>query len=291
MKKSNILRILSLGLAVIAAPLFIFAQNTAPAPQTLMKRVVTKTDKATFGVGGTVTIIGAPKGAVTVEGWNKNEVEVTAEIELQAENEADLALMAQVNGIILDPGAVHLSILTTGMHDKDYMKKNWKKFPKRLLSMPWKVDYVVHVPLYTDLEITVGKGGLKISGVEGAMQLKAAETDADLLLTGGSINATFGGGNVNVQIANRSWRGRNLNLNMATGNLNVILPANFNADIDASVIRNGEIQNAYPTLKAREERNKFTPKNINGRAGSGGAMLTFVMGDGVMKFSESAAGK
>jgi hypothetical protein len=104
-------------------------------------------------------------------------------------------------------------------------------------------------------------------------------------LTGGSINATFGGGNVNVQIANRSWRGRNLNISMATGNLNVIVPAEFNADIDASVIRTGEIKNVHPGIKEREERNKFTPKLVNARAGSGGALLTFVMGDGTINFS------
>jgi hypothetical protein len=236
-------------------------------------------------------VLGAPQGSVTVIGWNKNEVEVTAEIELQAENEADLALMAQVNGILLDPGAVHLSVMTTGTHDKDYMKKNWKKFPKRLLGMPWKVDYIVHVPSYTDLEVTVGKGALKISGVDGAMQLKAGETDADLQFTGGAINATFGGGNVNVQVAGRSWRGRNLNIQMAAGNLNIALPSDFNADIDASVLRTGEIKNANPVLKQREERNKFTAKNINARAGSGGAMLTFVMGDGTVNFSEPLPAK
>jgi hypothetical protein len=143
----------------------------------------------------------------------------------------------------------------------------------------------VHVPSYTDLEVTLGKGGLKISGVDGAMQLKAAQTDADLLLTGGSVNATFGGGNVNIQIANRSWRGRNLNVSMATGNLSVIMPNEFNGDIDASVIRVGEIKNAHPAIKEREERNKFTPKLMNARAGSGGALLTFVMGDGTINFS------
>lgn len=291
MNIAKFFHVFSLGLVIVAAPLFIFAQKPDPqtVPKPLLKRVMTKGDSARFGVGGTVTILGAPRGSVTVIGWNKSEVSVTAEIELQAETEADLALMAQVNGILLDPGAVHLSVLTTGMHDKEYMKKKAKKFPKRLLTMPWKVDYVVYVPSYSDLEVTLGKGPLKISGVDGTMQLKAAETDADLQFTGGSINAMFGGGNVNVDIANRSWRGRNLNVQMTTGNMNVTMPAEFNAEIDASVLRTGEIQNSHPSFKERDERNKFTPKKINARAGSGGALLTFVMGDGTIKFAPPAA--
>jgi hypothetical protein len=291
MNRSKFFYAFSLGLAVTAMPFFVFAQknnNVPSAQRQLLKRVVTKSDKASFGAGGTVTVVGAPTGSVTVVGWNKNEVEVTAEIELQAENEADLAQMAQVNGIVLDPGTVHLSILTMGMHDKEYMKKTWKKFPKQLLSLPWKIDYVVHVPSYTDLEVTVGKGAMKISGVEGAMQLKASETDADLQLSGGMVNGTFGSGTVNLRLMGRSWRGRNINLNMASGNLNVIMPKDFNADIDATVIRNGEIQNTFASLKECDDRDIFTPKSIKGRAGTGGAQLAFVMGDGVVKISEPA---
>src|ERR1700755_2639261 len=117
MKTSNLFRILSLGLAVMALPLFVLGQKNAPAtPQTqqLIKRVITKADKADFGAGGTITIIGAPKGSVTVEGWNKSEVTVTAEIELQAPTEADLALLATVNTFLFEPTYGRVNILTEG---------------------------------------------------------------------------------------------------------------------------------------------------------------------------------
>lgn len=293
MKTKNLFRIFSLGLAFIAMPLFVFGQknDAQAAPQRqLLKRVITKGDKVTFGAGGTVSVVGAPQGSVTIVGWEKNQVEVTAEIEVQAENEADLAQLAQVNSIAFDPSStVHVSILTLGMHDKEYMKKNWKKFPKRLQSMPWKIDYVINVPMYSDIDLTLGKGALKISGIDGSMTIKAAETDADLDLTGGMINATFGAGNVNVRINSRSWRGRNMNVNMTKGNLNVILPADFNADIDASVIRQGEVRSTHPAVKEREERKKFTPTNMNARAGNGGALLSFVMGDGNVLISEKGS--
>ena len=279
-----------MGLAVAVTPFFVFGQKAAAAPQTLLKRVVTKSEKANFGVGGTISIAGAPRGSVTVEGWNKNEVEVTAEIELQAATEADLAMLAKVNSFLFDATYGTVSILTVGMHDKDYMKKSAKKFPKQLLTLPWKIDYVVHVPAMSDLQVTVGKGGLKVKGIEGAMQLKAAETDADLQFTGGSIIGTFGAGNVNVWVNTRSWRGRSLQMQLAQGNMNVILPSSFNADIDASILRTGEIQNTYPALTERESgKAKFTNKLIAGRAGNGGALLSFVVGDGIMKFSAEAA--
>jgi hypothetical protein len=285
MKNLNLFRILSLGLAVLALPFFVLGQKNAPAapqPQQLLKRVVSKSDKADFGAGGTITIIGAPKGSVTVEGWNKSEVTVTAEIELQAPTEEDLALLEKVNTFIFEPTYGRVNILTEGMHDKDYMKQTAKKFPKQLLTMPWKIDYVVHVPSMSDINVTMGKGDLKVTGVEGAMQLKGPETNADLDFTGGAVVATFGTGTVNVRIKNRSWRGRGLQLQLATGNLNIDLPPAFNADIDASILRTGEIKN-YESFKERE-RGKFGDKLIVAKSGSGGALLSFIVGDGVLKF-------
>ncbi len=284
--------VLALGLAIIAMPLFVFGQKTAPAavPQNLLKRIVSRSEKTTLGPGGTVTIMGGPTGAVTVEGWHKSEVEITAEIELQAPTEADLALLAQVNGFVMDESMATVSILTVGTFDKDYLKKKFKKFPKQLLNMPWKIDYIVRVPALSDLSITVGKGSLKIKGVEGAMQLKGAETDADLEFTGGSIIGTFGTGSVDLWINTRSWRGRSLQMQLAQGNMNVTFPASFNADIDASILRTGEIQNTYTPLKERE-KNKFNNKLIAGRSGNGGALLSFTVGDGVMKLSEEVAKK
>src|ERR1044072_2722543 len=292
MKTSKLLLVLALGLAIAAMPLFVFGQKTGAASgaprQELLKRIVSRSEKTTLGPGGTVTILGGPAGTVTVEGWNKREVEIVAEIELQAPTEADLALLTQVNGFVMDESLATVSVLTVGTFDKDYLKKKFKKFPKQLLNLPWKIDYTVRVPALSDLSITVGKGGLKIKGVEGAMQLKGAETDADLEFTGGSIIGTFGTGSVDLVINTRSLRGRRLLMHLAQGNMNVVLPASFNADIDASILRTGEIQNTYAPLKERE-KNKFNNKLIAGRSGNGGALLSFTVGDGIMKLSQEAA--
>ena len=71
----------TLLLAVILAVLCL---NAAADSQTLLKRTTTKTDKFDFGAGGTVSIVGAPNGSIRVVGTNRNEIEITAEIEIQA---------------------------------------------------------------------------------------------------------------------------------------------------------------------------------------------------------------
>ncbi len=232
-----------------------------------------------------MTINGSPQGSITVESWNKNEMEITAEVEVQAENDADLALVSSVNGFVIDDTFNHIQIITVGMHDKDFMKKKFKKFPKRLLNLPWKIDYHVKVPQICDLEINAGRGDLKISGVEGAMQIKALETNADLNLSGGTVNAVFGAGNVNVKILNRSWRGRHLDIQLANGTINVQFPENLNAEINASILKTGKIENLYTLLKPRD-RTTFSDKQINAKSGNGGALLAFTVSDGAINIAK-----
>ena len=106
----------------------------------LLTRTSRRHETRRFSYGGTVTLIAAPRGSVTVEGWSRNEVELTAEIELKGPTEADLDQLATVNTFVFDEDLNHLSILTTGTHDRVFMKKSAKNFPKKLLNLPWKID-------------------------------------------------------------------------------------------------------------------------------------------------------
>lgn len=229
-----------------------------------------------------MTIVGAPNGTIVVEGWSKNEIEVSAEVEMQAETEADLAQLAQVNGFILDESLGHVRVLSVGTHDTAYMKRVAKKFPKKLLNSPFRINYTIKVPNFCDLEINSGRGDLTLANVEGAMVINALEGNGSLNLIGGTINATFGKGDVDVKINTRSWRGRHVDIQLAAGNLNVQFPQNMSAEVDASVLRTGRIENSIASLKQRE-RAKFTEKSMLARAGNGGAQLSFTVGDGTLK--------
>ena len=267
------------AVSILLLSMPIFAQ-TKP----LLKRTTYKTEKIDFGAGGTVSIIGAPHGSISIEGWQKNEVEISADIEVQAETEADLALLAQINSFVLDENFGHITVQSVGAYDKKYLKGVAKKFPKNLLAMPFRIDYRIKVPSYCDLEINGGHGDLNLSDVEGTMRINVLETNAKLNLVGGTIVATFGSGTVDVAIPTRGWRGRSADIQLASGTMNVTLPPNLSAEIDAKVLRNGQIENSYKTLKPRD-RTKFSAKLIAAKAGSGGVGLSFTVGDGTLKFS------
>lgn len=257
------------------------AQKADPGTYKLKQtKFVSRTTE--FGPGGTISIIGAPKGSIKILGWAKNEVSIEAEIEVRAANEADLGTLAGVCGFVLDKSVIKVSVISVGPHDKKYLKRAAKKFPKRLRGMPCRVDYTVKVPLFSDLVIDGGDGDFDLSGVEGSMRIKFLTTKARLALTGGAIQATFGKADVEVVIARRSWRGRFAEVLLVSGRLNVILPNRLNANLKAKVLRAGKIENGYRDLKA-SRGTVLTEKNIDAIAGNGGASLSFTVGDGNLK--------
>lgn len=113
---------------LVSFAILLFLTNFSIAQN--VKRTTYKTETAELGAGGTVTITGAPNGSITIEGWSKNEVEISAEIELQGANEADLAEIAKVSGFLVDQSFGHIRIMSVGTHDKEYLKKSPKSFPK-----------------------------------------------------------------------------------------------------------------------------------------------------------------
>jgi len=280
--------ILSFIVAILFSSSTSSGQKNKPvttAPPVLLKRTISRHESARLGFGGSVTIVGAPIGSVVVEGWQKNEVDLSAEIELQAENEADLDKLATVNGFVFDEDLNHVSILSAGTHDKDYMKRSFKDFPKRLLGLPWKIDFKLHVPASSDVEINAGHGPLTLSGVEGSIRINATESETTLTMTGGLVTATVTAGRVRLVVPVRSWRGGGADIRVAGGVVDVELPPGFNGDFDADILRIGKIVNSYDGLEKREKPG-ITERVVRARTGAGGAFFKFTVGEGTINFAK-----
>jgi hypothetical protein len=256
----------------------------APVPPPL-KRTTTRREVRRLGYGSSITLYGAPEGSITIEAWERSEIEITADIEQSANTEEELAQLTAINNFILDEDMNHLRINTVGVHDRKYLKRVARDLPKNLLTMPWKIDYHLRVPAMVDLEIYAGRGAVGVSGVEGALRLSGGEGASSFTLAGGDVEATLKGGPVTVRVPTRNWRGRGMSVRVASGDLSVELPAGFSGDINANVLRVGRIENAHPNLAPRE-RTQPTDHKLEGRAGAGGAVLSFTVGDGTINIKQ-----
>ena len=269
-----------LGVLLASLSVAAFAQA-----QPLLKRTTYKTDRLDFGVGGTLAVSGAPVGSITVEGWTNREIEITAEIQVEANTEADLARLGEITTFALEESLGRTGIVSLGTHDKKYIKQLGKKFPKQLLGLPFRIDYKIKVPQYCDLQIDGGIGDLTISNVEGSFKLNYLETNARLNLKGGGLIAVFGKGKVDVMVPSSGWRGRFADVQLASGDLNIHLPSAMNAEIDATILRTGKIENDYLGMKPRVRTAVFTDKSIVAKSGIGGISLKFTVGDGTLRLT------
>ena len=212
-------------------------------------------------------------------------MDLSAEIELHAATAEDLDRLAVVNNFAVDQDLNHIRILTTGTHDRKFMKAAVKNFPKNLFGLPWKIDYRIKVPRLIDVEINAGNGPLSVSGIEGAIRINALSSNANLSLTGGLVMATIQAGSVSFTIPSRGWHGLGAEIRLASGNINLELMPGFNADINAQVLRLGEIKNSYSELGNQAANSP--QHSLQGRAGSGGATISLTVGDGVIEIKQA----
>jgi DUF4097 and DUF4098 domain-containing protein YvlB len=248
-----------------------------------VKRTVTKTDRFPFGAGGTVTITGAPAGSIHIKGGSTDEIEITATVELTAPSDADIAKLAEVTGFVTDESLSKVRIISIGTHSKDVLKKAGKKLSKNLIGIPFRIDYVVTVPHYCDLEIDGGVGDLSVENVQGSMFVNFLETKATLTLFSGTANITIQKGSVDAAFGTRLWSGRSASIQIGTGDISVHLPSTQSANIDAIVLRTGKIENEFPDLKPRDRKIVFSDKSMLAKAGVGGPPIKLGVGDGTIK--------
>jgi hypothetical protein len=277
--------------ALFSLPTFARAQKKKTpepprAPQ--LVRTTIKHDQHRFAYGGTLSVVGAPDGSITIEGWPRAEIDISAEIQLRADSEADLDRLAAVNGFIVDEDANHVRVLSTGTHDKEFMRRVAKKFPKTLLGLSWKIDYRIRVPTSTDLEVNAGRGPISVMGIEGNIRLSATESETNLKLSGGTLIATIAIGKLNLSIPVRSWRGVGADVRIAAGEISLELPAVFDGDLNAEILRAGRITDLYGGLEPREKPG-LTPQKMRARSGAGGAVFQFTVSDGMIYIKKQAA--
>lgn len=262
--------------AVLAA---VFLMAFAINGQTL-KRSVTKTEQMPFGAGGTVTIIGAPAGSMSIRPAEGNEVVINAKMELQAENESELALLSEMTGYMTEESLGRIVITAVGPHTKGIFRNVPKKLAAKLAALPYSLDLEVFVPKYCDLFLNGGKGDLRVEGVEGALTANFIESNSVIRIVGGAVNITVGKGSVDAALGIRGWRARAADISVSQGYIIARLPSNFSAELDAVILRSGSISSLIEKMTPRDRKVAPTQRLMQMKAGVGGPRVRFTVGDG-----------
>ncbi len=271
---NTLFRCIAYVVLIVACSAIALSQN--------QKRTIEKNYSVPSGPGNTLTIFGAPKGSMTITGSAANEIEIAAKITLEGPAQTVIDQLAAVTGFITEESTGMLIVKTAGTHNRLGDKKLWKKVPKNVLTLPFRVDYVLKVPRYLDLNVNGGDGSLNISGIEGAIRVSYGQTQASVTLVGGTFTAQLGEGELDLRFPERSWRSGMVDIQLGTGNMNLWLPTTLSADIDATALNGGSVVVKTDQLKPRDKRVPFTETAIKARSGNGGVPFKLTVGTGTL---------
>jgi DUF4097 and DUF4098 domain-containing protein YvlB len=187
-------------------------------------------------------------GAVEVQGWDRNEVEVHA-VKTAKQKESDLERVA----IEVDAKPRTVSIAT--------------RYPQNE-GVEVIVEYTIHVPHSARVErIGTINGTLRISGIESVENLQTVNGNIEVYDSGGNIHAHTTNGNVHLELAHVGDKSGAV-AETTNGSLVLAVPSDTQADLEARCL-NGNFYSELPMKIESTQR----PREIHGKLGNGGAAI------------------
>ena len=199
--------------------------------------------------GRAIEIDGRQNGSIRVQGWDGNDVKVTARIQANAESDAEAQALLKDVRITSDGRRVSADGPSDG----------------RSYRSGWSASYVVMVPRNFDLSLDAYNGSLGVSGVSGKLELSTHNGSVTLSDVGGDVHARTENGSLNVQLAGTSWSGEGLDAVTQNGSVRLAVPASYAATLETGTV-NGRINTDIPiTVQGRISRQLSVPLNGGGK--------------------------
>jgi hypothetical protein len=153
------------------------------------------------------------------------------------------------------------------------------------------------------IELSTGDGSVRLQGIRGRMTIRTGDGaitaselqgsvtvstgDGSVMLSGrlDDLSARTGDGAIDVNVLPGSTMRGDWNVSTGDGGVKILLPPDFNADIQATT-GDGGIATTGVTLASssrpddQERQRERRRRELRGRVGSGGEMLTVRTGDG-----------
>jgi len=215
-----------------------------------------------FDPGGTVGVHNT-NGNIYIESWDKDEVEIYAEIVVKAGNRKDAEEFMKRVVIEVDHDRDRLFV------KPDYPKKHGGGFFDWLFGRRPQVSvtFRIRVPSVTNTEIRSTNGRVEIDDVEGKSELQTTNGGIYADNVKGAMDAHTVNGSIKVYLSKVSSHDR-MHFKTINGSIKLSLPDDVQADIEASTV-NGGISTDFPL----EVRGKFNRKRINGTINGGGVSI------------------
>lgn len=218
---------------------------------------------------GKLDVDGARNGGISIKGENRSDVLVRACIQTWGSSEAEAKSLA--SSIKINLGS---TIKADGPEEN------------------WSVSYEIRAPRNSNLTLKAHNGGISIKGVDGSMDFVTVNGGVNVSDAAGDVRGRTTNGGINVSLVGAGWKGTGLDLQTQNGGVNLTIPADFAANVEAGTV-NGGFSSDIPALNVTTEDTKGDygrqrAKKINTSLNGGGAPVRVVTTNGGIRINSSS---
>lgn len=209
-----------------------------------------------LGAGGSVSVSNV-NGAVTVQGWDGDEVRVEAVKKVKAGSRDSAEEAMRRLEVRIDHRGDRLEIDT--------------KLPKKSDGLfDWmfgnhsnaNVTYTVSVPRRTDVEVDTVNGKVRIRGVAGRVEAGTTNGGIDMEDVRGSVKAATTNGGIDVELTEVT-AGQGMRFSTTNGGIHLTLPRDARVSVDADTT-NGGINLDDLSADIRSQSRRHLRADVNG---------------------------
>ena len=196
-----------------------------------------------------VRVDGAANGGISVEGWDRDEIQIQARVNVWTRDGEDDAVEITSKIQIDTDGTIH----ATG--------------PKQRNREGWSVSYRIMVPKESNLDLETNNGGISVTDVEGEIEAEAMNGGMSLTRLAGDVKAHTTNGGLDVELGGERWKGDGLDATTTNGGVTLEIPKNYNAELETGTV-NGSVHVDFPiTVQGK------ISKKLEATLGDGGARV------------------
>lgn len=220
-----------------------------------------------------VSIDARGMGGVSVRGWDRGDVHVRVRVTAYARSDGDARALIQDTQLTTTDGR----ILMTGPRRE--RGGSWFPWPGRDREW-WSASYEVQVPRNAGVTAHATNGGVRISGVRGAVEAETTNGGLVLRDVSGNIRGRAVNGGVTVELGEGTWQGPGIDLRTTNGGVRLSLPPDVSADLEARTV-NGGIEVDFPVTV----QGVINRRTLRGTIGAGGPPIRVATTNGGVRIS------
>jgi hypothetical protein len=219
--------------------------------------------QASLSQGKTV-IVENRNGNVKALGWNKDSIDVVADVEVRSRSRRDLERTLESIRIKIEPKGDRL-VVEADTPEAEGGSGFWDWVFGRRIQV--SINFHIRVPERSDLNLETLNGNVRVNGVQGRLKLGSTNGNVEAEGVSGTVDAGTTNGNATVRCGTFGAVDH-ISCRTTNGDVSAVLSEKSEAEVDMSTV-NGKVNSEFPvTIQGGISNN-----HIRGRIGPGGGMI------------------